>query len=75
MEECRKEAILGKLESLLPYFVAKIGCFLAVFTSSHDGRQVKRGDFWIKWQAYSLNSWLKCYVFWSFLNLQTMEEC
>ena len=50
---------LGKMASLWPYFLAKIGCFEALFGLWWKVEKVENRRFLEKWQAYSLTFWPK----------------
>ena len=68
-------SILGKIPRLQPYFLAKIGSFSSLFNLQSKSIIVNVGQFWAKYQGYSLTFWPKLAHFHHFsISNQTQSQ-
>ena len=52
-------SVLGKIPRLYPYFLAKNGSFSSLFNLQSKSIYLNFGQFWAKYQGYSLTFWPK----------------
>ena len=59
INQCQFWSLLAKIPRLQPYFLAKNGSFSSLFNLQSKSINVKFGQFWPKYQGYSLTFWPK----------------
>ena len=59
INQCQFRSCLAKIPRLQPYFLAKIGSFSSLFNLQSNSINFNFGQFWPKYQGYSLTFWPK----------------